>query len=226
MAENKKVASEEKIIEETKKSPKENKTKKQNKTGKILKGMKTSTKIILALALVLVLITIAWFISTTGENGKLTTISESSLQKIIEINELSTVDYTYNATVSKTKKDSSEIMYHVAYEGTVTAGIDFHEIAFDLNEEEKIITITIPEVEIHNVSVNMGTMDYIFTKDKYETETISQEAYKLCKADLKKRIEDEELLKHTARENAISSVEALFKPWIETVDKEYKVIIK
>lgn len=176
--------------------------------------------------LAIVVLIAGWLIATTGEDGKLTTISESSLQKIIEINELSTVDYTYNATVTKTNDDSSEIMYHVAYEGTVTAGIDFQEIAFDLNEEEKIITITIPEVEIHNISVNMGTMDYIFTKDKYETETISQEAYKLCKADLKKRIEDEELLKKTAKENAISSVEALFKPWIETVDKQYKVIIK
>lgn len=226
MSKKEKAVSDEIIVDETKKPKKEKKAKKQSKLGKIIKGLKTSTKIIFALAVVIVLIVAGWLISITGEEGKLTTISESSLQKIIEINELSTVDYTYNATVSKTKPDSTEIMYHVAYEGTVTAGIDFHEIAFDLNEEEKIVTITIPEVEIHNISVNMGTMDYIFTKDKYDTETISQEAYKLCKADLKKRIEDEELLKKTAKENAISSVEALFKPWIETVDKEYQVVIK
>lgn len=226
MAKKEKMVSDKMIIEEAKKPKKEKKEKKKGKLGKIIKGLKSSTKIIVALAVVIVLIVAGWLISITGEEGKLTTISESSLQKIIEINELSTVDYTYNATVTKTKDDSSEIMYHVAYEGTVTAGIDFHEIDFDLNEEQKIITITIPEVEIHNISVNMGTMDYIFTKDKYETETISQEAYKLCKADLKNRIEDEELLKNTAKENAISSVEALFKPWIETVDKEYQVIIK
>lgn len=226
MSKKEKVVSEEKAIEKTKETKKEKKVKKPSKFSKFIKGIKTSTKIIFALAVAIVVLLAGWLISTTGEDGKLTTISESSLQKIIEINELSTVDYTYNATVTKTKDDSSEIMYHVAYEGTVTAGIDFHEIDFDLNEDEKIITITIPEIEIHNISVNMGTMDYIFTKDKYETETISQEAYKLCKADLKKRIEDEELLKNTAKENAISSVEALFKPWIETVDKEYKVIIK
>lgn len=226
MSKKEKVVSEEKAIEKTKETKKEKKVKKPSKFSKFIKGIKTSTKIIFALAVAIVVLLAGWLISTTGEDGKLTTISESSLQKIIEINELSTVDYTYNATVTKTKDDSSEIMYHVAYEGTVTAGIDFHEIDFDLNQNEKIITITIPEIEIHNISVNMGTMDYIFTKDKYETETISQEAYKLCKADLKKRIEDEELLKNTAKENAISSVEALFKPWIETVDKEYKVIIK
>lgn len=207
----------------------EKKEKKPKNLAEILrriKRLKSTTKIIVVLASVIVIFVAGWLITNTGEDGKLTTISEASLQKIIEINELSTVDYTYNATVAKTKDDSSEIMYHVAYEGTVTAGIDFHEIDFEIDKKQKVITITIPEVQIHSVSVNMGTMDYIFTKDKYETETISQEAYKLCKADLKKRVESEKLLKETAKENAISSVEALFKPWIETVDKEYQVIVK
>lgn len=204
----------------------ETKKKKSCKFKTIIKGFKTSTKIIISLSLVIVVLVGGWMLMNTGEEGTLSTISKSSLEKIIEINELSTVEYTYNATVTKTKEDSSDIMYHVAYEGTVTAGIDFHEITFDIDEDKKVITITIPEIEIHDVSVNMGTMEYIFTKDKYETETISHEAYKLCKADLKKRVEDEDLLKKTAKENAVSSVEALFKPWIETVDKEYKVVIK
>ena len=203
-----------------------NKKNKKSKLREMLKGIRYSTKIIFVLVVIIVVLVSGWLIATTGENESLTTISESSLQKIIEINELSTVDYTYNATTSKTKENSNEVMYYVAYEGTVTAGIDFHEITFNVDEENKTITITIPEVEIHNISINMGTMDYIFTKSKYETETISQEAYKLCKADLKKRVESENLLKETAKENAISSVEALFKPWIETIDKEYQVIIK
>lgn len=199
---------------------------KKSKLREMLKEIRNSTKIFFVLVVTIVVLISVWLIATTGESESLTTISESSLQKIIEINELSTVDYTYNATTSKTKADSNEVMYYVAYEGTVTAGIDFHEITFNVDEDNKLITITIPEVEIHNISVDMGTMDYIFTKSKYETETISQEAYKLCKADLKKRVESEDLLKETAKENAISSVEALFKPWIETIDKEYQVVIK
>ncbi len=192
----------------------------------LCKGVKTSVKIIIALSLVISLVLVGWLIFAAGEDGKLTTISNSSLEKIIEINELSTVDYTYNATVTKTTAEGSEIMYHVAYEGTVTAGIDFQKISFDINKEDKIITITIPDIEIQEIRVNMGTMDYIFTKDKYETETVSQEAYKLCKADLQKRIQDAEELKKTAKENAVSSVKALFQPWIETIDKEYTVVVQ
>lgn len=159
------------------------------------------------------------------KNGSLTTISESTLQEVIEINELSTVDYTYNAITKKVDKNNNP-MYYVAYEGTVTAGIDFNKIEFEVDEKEKKVIITLPEIEIHSTKVEMGTLEYIFTKNKYETEDITQEAYKLCKDDLKTRIESESELYNTARENAISSVEALFNPWIDTVDDEYTVEIK
>lgn len=205
----------------------ETKTVSKGKVLNIIKGLSKKAKIITAIVIVFILGISAFIMISQNKEGQLTTISKSSLQKIIEINELSTVDYTYNATATKYVEDNAEeVKYYVAYEGTVTAGIDFHEIGIDVNEDEKIVTITIPEVEIHGVRVDMGTMEYIFVKDKFETETISQEAYKLCKDDLKKRIEKEELLYNTAKENAISSVEALFKPWIETIDKEYKVEIK
>lgn len=192
-----------------------------------IKGLSNKAKLILVLALVIIIGVGAFVLISRNKDGQLTTISKASLQKIIEINELSTVDYTYNATAAKYVEDNvEEVKYYVAYEGTVTAGIDFHKIDIDVNEDEKIVTITIPEVEIHGIRVDMGTMEYIFVKDKFETETISQEAYKLCKEDLKKRVEKEKLLYSTAKENAVSSVEALFKPWIETIDKEYKVEIK
>ena len=96
------------------------------------------------------------------------------------------------------------------------------------NEREKEIVITMPEVEIQGVNVDMGTMQYIFTKNRYETETVSQEAYKLCQDDLRNRIKDKdevELYK-IAKDNAVLSVEALLKPWIEAVDSDYKVEIK
>ena len=81
MSKKEKVVSNEIIAEGTKKTKKEKKIKKQSKLVKIIKGLKTSTKIIIALAIVIVLIVAGWLISITGEEGKLTTISESSLQK-------------------------------------------------------------------------------------------------------------------------------------------------
>lgn len=190
-------------------------------------GLSKKVKAIGTMVIVLVIGIGAFVLVSQNKEGQLTTISESSLQKVIEIDELSTVDYTYNAIATKyAENNSGKAKYHVAYEGTVTAGIDFKEISINVNEEEKLVVITIPKVEIHDISVNMGTMEYIFVKDRFETETVSQEAYKLCQDDLKKRIEEEEMLYKVARENAILSVEALFKPWIENIDNDYKVEIK
>lgn len=180
---------------------------------------------IIFLTLTLLLLFLLVFITVKkNSDGHLTTISKSSLQKIIEINELSTVDYTYNAIATK-YDENKKAMYHVAYEGTVTAGIDFNKIEIEVNENEKKVVITVPEVEIHNIKVDMGTMEYIFIKDKYETEDVSQEAYKLCKEDLSQKAEKETVLKTTAKENAKSSVKALFAPWIATIDASYTVEI-
>ncbi len=155
-----------------------------------------------------------------------TTISKTSLEKIIEINELSTVDYIYNATTKKLvdeSKEDSEVAYYVAYEGVITAGIEFNKIVIKVDETTKKITITVPEVEFQSFKVDMATMEFIFTKDKYETENVTQEAFKLCKADLENRVKKETMLKDKAKESAISAVEALFSPWIATVDNEYQV---
>ena len=190
--------------------------------------MSKKTVIILSAVIAATIIVIALIIGASlNKTGDLTTVAHASLQRIVEISELSTVNYTYNATTSKPAADGSgEKEYYVAYEGTVTAGIDFTKISIDVDEKDKKIIILIPEIEIQDIHIDMGTMEYIFVKNKYETETVTQEAYKLCKEDLKRRVEQERLLYDSAKEIAIASVEALFKPWIETVDQEYEIVIQ
>ena len=69
-------------------------------------------------------------------------------------------------------------------------------------------------------------MDYIFENKKYETETISQEAYEMCRADLAERAAKEKDLLALAQENAVTAVEALVNPWVQQLDEEYKVTIQ
>ncbi len=190
-----------------------------------IKGMKKSTKFIVlgGMAVVCVIVLIAIIVPNRG--GQMTTISEASLEKVIEINELATVDYTYNAIATAYAEDNETVKYNVAYEGVVNAGIDFKQIDIQLNAEENIIKITLPSVEIQDIRIDSGTLDYIFSKDKYETETISEEALRICKADLEKRVSEEELLKTTAKENAVESIKALFTPWIEVMEVDYTIEI-
>lgn len=180
-------------------------------------------KIILLISAVALVVVLFVAIGSGGKSS-MKTISKSSLQEILEISELSTVEYTYNAIATKKEKDKD--LYYVAYEGEVKAGIEFDKIDINISEEEKKIILKIPEIHIQEWTVNMGTLEYIFTKSKYETEDVSQEAYKLCKEDLKKRVESDNVLFDMAKENAVSTVEALFKPWIDTIDDSYTIVIE
>lgn len=192
----------------------------------IFKGLNCKMKFILLIVAIILLVVVGIYMKAVVFNnreGQVSTISKSALEKVIEINELSTVNYTYNAIATVYDENAEDIKYYVAYEGLVTAGIDFEKITIDISEEEKKVIITLPEVEIHDLSVDMGTMNCIFMDKKYNAEKVSQEAYTASKEDLKNRISKENELFEMAKENAVASVKALFTPWIEQVDEEYVV---
>jgi len=138
---------------------------------------------------------------------------------------MKTVEYDYNA-IAQVNKDKKTVKYYVSYKGTVNAGIDFSKIDVSINGNKKIITLELPPVEIQSIEVAMEEMKFIFTKDKYETEKVTQEAYKACCSDLEKRISEENILFDVARDNAVSSIKALFKPLIDASNEDYTIEIK
>ena len=186
-------------------------------------------KIILGIVILIVLIVLIIGFKPGGvfrsSQNKVSTVSKPSLEKVLETSQLTTLQYTYNAIAEVKKEFFDTIKYHVAYEGTVQAGIDFEDIDIDINEEKKLITITLPEVSIQNVIVNAESMEYIFNDDKYETETVASEAYSACVKDLQTRAEKEVQLLQMAKDNARDAVQALIEPWVKQVDEEYTIEI-
>ena len=154
------------------------------------------------------------------------TFTESQLQDILETSELSTASYTYNSIVSAYAEDGVTVRYHVSYEGVIKAGVDFSDIIMKIDNESKTISLTLPEVQVMDMYIDAGTLDYIFVSEKYNIATVSQEAYNLSCSDLESKIANEEQLYVTARENAVAAVEALIKPWVEQVDEDYTVSIE
>lgn len=162
----------------------------------------------------------------TGEEGEVSTISKASLDKVFEISELSTADYVYNAVARAYGEDNSTVKYYVAYEGKVKAGIDFSKIKIDIDHETKTILITIPAIEFQEQTVDPGTLKYIFKDKKSERENIHQEAFELCEKDLKERVSKEKDLAELAEKNAVAVVKGLVEPWVEQIDKDYKVTVQ
>lgn len=205
------------------------KNSKKEKFFKKMKRPKDILKIGISTVLILVVVLIIINFLKVNNDIRVAINTKTSLEKIIEISELSTIEYTYNSIATKYKNDEikeDNVEYYVTYEGIVRAGIDFNEIDINVNYKSKTIVITLPKVEIHEVSVDMGTLDYIYEKNTSEKDSISQEAYKLCKKDLRERASNETQLVDNAKSNAESAIEALLKPWAEAIDKDFKIEFK
>ena len=106
------------------------------------------------------------------------------------------------------------------------AGINFQNIKTQIDNENKKITVILPDVEIYDTTVDAGTLEYIFTDKKYNTENVAQEAYKLCCNDLAEKAKQEDNLYSAAKSNAKAAVEALIKPWVEQTNSDYTVVVK
>ena len=160
-----------------------------------------------------------------NEEGTVTTISKSSLQEMFEVSDLSTLEYVYNSIATVGDEDGVE-KYYVAYEGTVILGIDFEQLEVIEDETEKKFIIQLPEIEVQDVNVAFDTMEYIFNKEVYETETVSQEAYKACLRDLEEKAGRTESLHKVALENTKDAVNALLEPFKVQMDKDTKFEIR
>ncbi|MDO5339725.1 MAG: DUF4230 domain-containing protein [Eubacteriales bacterium] len=161
-----------------------------------------------------------------GSEGKVTTITESTIKDVFEINELQTVDYIYNAVAHVYDSDGKTLKYYVAYNGKITAGINFNDIKIDISDNPKEIIITVPDVTIQDTVVDAGTLEYIYTKNKYKNENNFQEAYSECQSELDEKASTEPKLLNMAKENAKQVIEALVEPWVEQIDSEYTVTIR
>lgn len=156
-----------------------------------------------------------------------TIISKATLEKVINVSDLSTFEAIYNGIAAVANEENPEnIDYYVSYEAKVKAGIDFELVEVEVNETDKVITVTLPEVKITDVDVDIASLDYIFMNNKANTQTVSEQAYKKCIKDVTKESNSTDEIYESARQNARNIVEALISPFVEQLDSEYKLEIK
>lgn len=211
----------------------EEQTKLKHVLSEKIKGLKITTKIIIILLIVIAILLFALGVANSKE-GEIIISAKSSLERIVEKNELQTVNYTYNAIAKQPKnknipensENDDDYKYFVLYEGMLSAGIDFKQVKINVDSDSKKLIITIPEPKITGYNVNIGSLKFIFTKDKYNEASELENAFKLCKEDLQKRSEKDTLILQTAKQNSITVLEAFFKPWLETFNDEYQLEIK
>lgn len=171
-----------------------------------IKNLNRTAKYMLFGMIAVVLIAVVLLVVFSG-SGDVTIDVETSLKEIIASSELTTAKYTYNSIAEI--QDGDTIKYHVAYKGTVSAGFDFEDV--EIKSNDNVIRIVIPELEILSVDVDTD-MDYIFVKDKYDSEDTYSEAYNACCEDLEEKAKTNVTLLATAKESAKDTITALIKP--------------
>lgn len=194
----------------------------------MVKASKNIVKLVIGILVICVIVTVILGLSGRLKQDKEPEIiTKTTLEKIIDVSELSTFEATYNGIAKVMNEEKPEnVDYYVYYEAKVKAGIDFEKVTVNVDNEQKVVTVTLPEVQINDVNVDIGSLEYIFENKKADTSTISETAYKKCIEDVTEESKNAEAIYTLARQNAKNVIEALVKPFIEQLDEEYTLEIK
>ena len=153
-------------------------------------------------------------------------ITEITLERVLDVSELSTYEAIYNGvTTVMNEKKPEKVDYHVCYEARVKMGIDFEKVEIFVDNTAKQIKITLPEVKVTDTVVDIGSLEYIFVNKKANAATVSEQAYKACIGDVSEESRKTEDIYILARQNAENIVSALVDPFVKQLDPDYMVEI-
>ena len=133
-------------------------------------------------------------------------IDSESLKKKVSISELSTAKFTYNgiAVYKEDDKEKCKILYH----GDVKAGIDFSDIDFVFDKDNKTIKPILPEIRLSTNVIDENSLSFIPSKAQINL----GDALKVCKEDIQNEANACEELWSAAKESLRNSIEGLIYP--------------
>lgn len=148
----------------------------------------------------------------------------STLEKVVKNSSLSTYEVVYNGVATVYNSDKpGEVDYYVAYTATVNAGFDLKNIEITKDDDKKEIIITLPEIELFEPKIKIEEMDYIVVGKKVKTETISADAYKICRQDVAERSRNQPEIYKYAKQNGERLIKGLVMPFIDKLEEKYTV---
>ena len=187
---------------------------------------KTMMYAIIAVVIVVVIVCASLIVKNISKKSEPEIISKTTLEKIINVSDLSTFEAVYNGIAKVVNEENLEkVEYYVSYDAKVKAGIDFEKVEITVDNENKVISVKLPEIKITDVNVDITSLDYIFENDKANTSTVSEQAYKKCIEDVKNESSSEKAIYELAEQNTKNIIEALVSPFVEQLDAEYQLQI-
>ena len=150
-----------------------------------------------------------------------------TLEKIVKTSDLSTSVFRYDGIVEiPNPKKPTNIDYYIYYSASVYAGIDFSQVQFKEDKENKTITAILPEVQINDTVVEPESLDFMFMNKKADNVSVTTTALTACETDIQRECTSESALLEVARLNTENVIRALAEPVIEQVCEGYTLVIE
>ena len=151
-------------------------------------------------------------ISLTLKKNQPEIITKATLEKIIDVSDMSTFEAVYNGVAKvMNEKNADKVDYYVSYEAKVKAGFDVEKVQLDIDNDKKAV---------------IASLDYIFMNDKANVSTVSEQAYKKCIEDVERESSSENAIYTLAGQNAKDVITALVNPFIEQLENDYELIVE
>lgn len=146
------------------------------------------------------------------DNDETQYLASSTLKSAVDIGDLEVVDYTYTGIAEKMGQFlwAENVEYRVKYEAHVRASYDMSAIEFRVDDESKLVTVLLPEVEISEPVLDETKFSYLPENATADV----RDVLALCKEDVANEL-DSEGLRAEALESVRETVEALTKPLLD-----------
>ena len=183
---------------------------------------KLSLKAKLAVFAVAAVIAFGFALPWIADDHETQYLATSDLKSAVDIDSLSTIDYTYHGIAEKHSKRlwQDRVDYRVKYEAHIRASCTLSDIQFEVNEEDKVVTAYLPEAQIGDPQLDNSKFGYL-----PESATADmKDVIALCREDAANDVDREEI-KEQAEASLKDTVKALTLPLIgDEYQLEFKPI--
>ena len=130
--------------------------------------MKKTKRLVFSLLAIIVLVFVSYFFGMKANvfNKETVTNSDTIKNQILSVKELTTLKYKYTNVGSfenqsefyGVKLPFTQKKFIISYDGEVNAGIDLEDCKVEIDNEEKIISIDLPEAKILNHFIDENSL--------------------------------------------------------------------
>lgn len=146
-------------------------------------------------------------------------LTSAALTDAIDIDELSTAEFTYSGIAELYKDPEHEkVLCYIKYDAVVKSGITMSDVKFEIDNEKKTITATLPEIHVTAYLVDEKSFSFIPSNPNIPL----AELIRTCEADAREEALASSELLATAESSAKSIINGLLYPLL--VSHQYTLL--